>query len=138
MESLLTLAQHKILTAAINMLIWLQFSVKEKSLSLARLGRMLFGKKSKNPNNLKARAKNQAESAKGEVAASEGSPAAESKNRTAFHGFGERCSEGKTVVDEPTTFSVDEEKKSKGSSKEENQSTAETNNKKDDSSSVIE
>ena len=51
-KSHLTPPQHKILTAAINMLIWLQFSVKEKSLSIARLGRMLFGKKNESLENL--------------------------------------------------------------------------------------
>lgn len=55
-EPHLTANQHKILTYTVNMLIWLQFVVKEKSLSIARLGRMLFGKKTESLKNLKERA----------------------------------------------------------------------------------
>jgi transposase len=50
-------SQYKILESAIKMLIWLQFVVKEKSLSIARLARMLFGKSNENLKNLKKRAK---------------------------------------------------------------------------------
>jgi transposase len=53
----LNASQFKILESAIKMLIWLQFVVKEKSLSITRLARMLFGKNTENLRNLKKRAK---------------------------------------------------------------------------------
>src|SRR5271154_1218814 len=49
-------AQYKILESAIKMLIWLQMVVKEKSISIARLARMFFGKRTENLKNLKDRA----------------------------------------------------------------------------------
>jgi transposase len=49
-------SQYKILESAVKMLIWLQFVVKEKSLSIARLTRMLLGKSTENLKNLKKRA----------------------------------------------------------------------------------
>jgi transposase len=52
------------------MLVWLQFSIKEKSLSISRLGRKLFGKKNENLKNLKERAKNQDNSSASETAGS--------------------------------------------------------------------
>ncbi len=50
-------SQYKILENAIKMLIWLQIVVKEKSISIARLARMFFGKRTENLKNLKNRAK---------------------------------------------------------------------------------
>src|SRR5271154_3099194 len=50
-------AQYKILESAIKMLIWLQMVVKEKSISIARLARMFFGKRTENLKNLKDRSK---------------------------------------------------------------------------------
>jgi len=50
-------SQYKILESAIKMLIWLQIVVKEKSISIARLARMFFGKRTENLKNLKDRAK---------------------------------------------------------------------------------
>jgi transposase len=50
-------SQYKILENAIKMLIWLQFVVKEKSLSITRLARMLFGKGTENLKKLKSRVK---------------------------------------------------------------------------------
>jgi transposase len=73
-EPLLPHRQYKILEAAIKMLIWLQFSVREKSISIARLGRMLFGKKTENLKNLKNRANDEGYSSAGESAGSDGSP----------------------------------------------------------------
>ena len=50
-------SQYKILESAIKMLIWLQIVVKEKSISIARLARMFFGKRTESLENLKNRAK---------------------------------------------------------------------------------
>lgn len=56
----LTTAQYKILESAINMIVWLQFSLKEKSISIARLRHMFFGKKTESYKNIKRRAQLQA------------------------------------------------------------------------------
>jgi transposase len=50
-------AQYKILESAIKMLIWLQVVVKEKSISIARLANIFFGKRTESLKNLKDRAK---------------------------------------------------------------------------------
>lgn len=49
----LSSSQYKILESAIKMLIWLQFTIKEKSISITRLTRMFFGKKTQSLKNLK-------------------------------------------------------------------------------------
>ena len=100
------------------MLIWLQFSVKEKSLSIARLGRILFGKKNESLENLKRRAKNQTDSTAGGAAAAtqQDLDPAEAK--------------------EPEASGGDDSKdSSEDKSKEENQPAASTDNEKDSSSS---
>ena len=55
-------SQYKVLENAIKMLLWLQIVVKEKSISIARLARMFFGKKTDNFRNIKDRAKTKADS----------------------------------------------------------------------------
>lgn len=52
-KPILSLSQFKTLESAIKMLIWLQFVIKEKSISITRLGRMLFGKRNESLKNLK-------------------------------------------------------------------------------------
>jgi transposase len=49
----LSSSQYKILESAIKMLTWLQFKIKEKSISIARLTSMFFGKKTQSLKNLK-------------------------------------------------------------------------------------
>lgn len=131
-ESHLTPAQNKILAAAINMLIWLQFSVKEKSLSIARLGRMLFGKKSENLKNLKTRAKNQTDSAAGEAASPEGLAAAGAGEPATSSGSEDECSAAfEESSDSPAYGNDGFEGSPEGKPKEEES----TDNEKDASSS---
>lgn len=53
----LNASHYKILESTIKTIIWLQIVVKEKSISIARLARMFFGKRTENLKNLKDRAK---------------------------------------------------------------------------------
>lgn len=140
-ESHLTPAQYKILAAAVNMLIWLQFSVKEKSLSIARLGRMLFGKKTENFKNLKSRSKNQTNSATDGAAATEGSLDAGNGEPADSPRSGDEHSESSAASEElsdpPARDNDDSESSTEGMSKEENQvAAASTNNEMQASSSV--
>lgn len=55
-KGFLSLSQYKTLESAIKMLIWLQFIIKEKSLSIKRLANLIFGKKTESLKKLKEKA----------------------------------------------------------------------------------
>jgi hypothetical protein len=134
-ESHLTPAQYKILAAAVNMLIWLQFSVKGKSLSIARLGRMLFGKKTENVKNLKARTKNQTNSPADEAPTTESSVDAGIQEAAVATESGDLCSEGSAVAEESIDSPACGDEGSKSSpeekTKEADQQAGPADNKKD-------
>ena len=134
-ESHLTPAQYKILAAAVNMLIWLQFSVKEKSLSIARLGHMLFGKKTENVKNLKARTKNQTNSPADEAPTTKSSVDAGVQEAAVATESGDLCSEGSAVAEESIDSPACGDEGSKSSpeekAKEADQQAGPADNKKD-------
>ena len=49
----LTSDQYKILSSAIKMIVWLQVAIKEKSVTIAKLKYMFFGKKTESYKNIK-------------------------------------------------------------------------------------
>jgi transposase len=94
-----TSSQYKILERLIGTFIWLQFVVRERSISIARLSQMFFGKKTESLKNLKERiagksanSSNNSESAKNtsekqSEEASDSSTSSNSSQTTASNGF---------------------------------------------------